>query len=155
MDPAVAPFARVLDDLRRQVIETIAPLTDDEINRTIPGLRNTVGILAKHIVGAERYWIGEVAGGRPAHRNRDAEFEHAPIGTADALAQIHQVATLSREVLEELSREDLLVEVEARRLQGVVRETRAGALLHAVQHLAYHLGQMRYLAKLLQGEPSR
>jgi hypothetical protein len=33
---------------------------------------------------------------------------------------------------------------------GVRRETKAGALLHATQHIAYHLGQLRYLVKLVQ-----
>jgi uncharacterized damage-inducible protein DinB len=151
MDPHVAPYARMLEDLRRQVIEATSPLTDEQINRRVPDLRNTIGILLKHIAGSERYWVGEIAGGRAAQRNRDAEFEHAPVRKDEALAEIERVAALSRDVLDRLTRDDLLVEVEAHRPGGVVRETKTGALLHAVQHLAYHLGQIRYIARLLQG----
>ncbi|OFX27473.1 MAG: hypothetical protein A2Z07_11315 [Armatimonadetes bacterium RBG_16_67_12] len=145
----------MLEDLRRQVVETVSPLSDEQINQTVPGLRNTIGILLKHIAGAERYWIGEVAGGRAAQRNRDAEFEPAPVRKDEALAETERVAALSSEVLDRLTRDDLLVEVEAQRPRGMVRETKAGALLLATQHVSYHLGQIRYLARLLQGPRER
>ncbi|MDR7418442.1 MAG: DinB family protein [Armatimonadota bacterium] len=150
MDPLVAPYLRVIGDLRRQLLETVTPLSDEQVNRTVPGLRNSVGILLKHLIGSERYWIGEVAGGRPAHRNRDAEFAAAPVRKPDLLAEIERVAAQTREVLDRLTPADLVQEVEVRRTTGTVTETKAGALLHAAQHLAYHLGQIRYLAKLLQ-----
>ena len=151
MDPHITPHFRALEDQRRQIVETVAPLSDEQINRSVPGLRNTVGMLLKHIAGSERYWIGEVAGGRPAHRNRDAEFAPAPVSKAEALAAIAATATVSREVIEGLTPEMLLQEVEAQRIAGAARETRSGAILHASHHLAYHLGQLRYMVKLLGG----
>lgn len=150
MDPHVAPHANALDDLHRQVRETIAPLSDDDINRTVPGLQNTVGILLRHIVGSERYWIGEVAGGRPAHRVRETEFGRDRLEKAALLADLARAATLRREVLEGLTAADLVGEVEVQRTRGVVRETRVFALIHATGHLSYHLGQLRYLVALLQ-----
>lgn len=150
MDPYVAPHLQVLEELRKQVVEAVAPLDDDQINRAVPGLSNTVGVLLRHLAGSERYWIGEVAGGRPAHRDRDAEFGHERLSKAELLADLERVAALSREVLENLSREDLMAQVEARRLSGILRGTRLFALLHGTQHIAYHLGQIRLLAKMLQ-----
>lgn len=150
MDPYVAPHLKVLEELRKEVVEAVAPLDDDQINRAVPGLSNTVGILLRHLAGSERYWIGEVAGGRPAQRDRDAEFGRERLSKAELLADLERVAALSREVLENLSREDLTAQVEARRLSGVLRETRLFALLHGTQHLAYHLGQIRLLTKMLQ-----
>lgn len=149
MDPHIAPHANALDDLHRQVHETIAPLSDDQINRTVPGLQNTIAILLRHIVGSERYWIGEIAGGRPAHRVRDTEFGRDRLEKATLLADLARAATLRREVLEGLTASDLLVEVEGQRTRGVVRATRAFALIHATGHLSYHLGQLRYMVKLL------
>jgi uncharacterized damage-inducible protein DinB len=150
MDPLVVPYLRVIEDLRRQLVEMVTPLDDEQINRIVPGLRNSIGILLKHLIGAERYWIGEVAGGRPAYRNRDAEFEHTPVREADLLAELDRVAAQTREVLERLTPAELLQEVEVKRAGGTARETKTEALLHAIQHLAYHLGQIRYLAKLVQ-----
>lgn len=150
MDPHVAPHLHILEDLHRQVAETVALLGDDDINRTVPGLGNTVGILLRHIAGSERYWISEIVGGRPAHRNRDSEFGHERLQKGALLAELDRVRALTREVLGRLDAADMLQEVEVQRTRGVVKESKALALLHATQHLAYHLGQLRYMAKLLQ-----
>jgi uncharacterized damage-inducible protein DinB len=150
MDPLVAPYLHVLEDLRAQLLEAVAPLDDAQLNRGVAGLRNTAGMVLRHVAGSERYWVGEVAGGRPAHRDREAEFGPDPVRKTQILAEIERVAATTREVLERLTAADLVHEVEVRRVRGPSRETKAGALLHAIQHLAYHLGQVRYLAKLLQ-----
>jgi len=150
MDPFLAPHLRVLEDLRRQTAEMVAPLDDSQINRTVPGLKNSVGILLRHMAGSERYWIGEVVGGRPAQRQRDAEFEHDRVRKGDLLGEFDRVAALTREVLGGLSRDDLLQEVTLQRSQGPVQETRAYAVLHAMEHLAYHVGQLRFLTRLLE-----
>ncbi len=154
MDPHVAPHQHVLEDLHRQVAETVAPLGDDEINRAPPGLANSVGILLRHIAGSERYWIGEVVGGRPAHRKRETEFGHERLQKSALLSELTRVQEMTRDVLHGLGPADLLAEVDVQRTRGVVKETKAFALLHATQHLAYHLGQIRYMAKLLQSGPS-
>lgn len=151
MDPHVEPHMKVLEDLRRQVVEAVEPLDDDQINRALPGLQNTAGILLRHLAGSERYWVGEVVGGRPAHRDRDAEFGREPLRKQALLEALEASAATTREVLAGLSAADLLEEVDMRRMSRVVRETRAFALLHATQHLAYHLGQLRLLAALLRG----
>lgn len=151
MDPYIKPQFQALEDQRRQIIEAVAPLSDEQINRSVPGLQNTVGMLLKHIAGSERYWIGEVAGGRPAHRNRDAEFAPIPVTKAEALAAIEASAAVSREVIEGMTHQMLLEEVEVKRATGAMRETRAGAVLHASHHLAYHLGQLRSMARLISG----
>lgn len=150
MDPHIAPHLHVLEDLHRQVAETVAPLSDDDINRSVPGLANSVGILLRHIAGSERYWVGEVVGGRPANRKRETEFGHERLQKSALLAELNRVRSLSSDVLGALGPEELLAEVDVQRSKGVVKETRAFALIHATQHLAYHLGQLRYMAKLLQ-----
>lgn len=149
MDPLVASHWKMLDDLHRQIADLAALLSDDALNRTVPGLRNTAGILLRHIAGSERYWIGEVVGGRPAHRRRAGEFEHDRVEGAAVRAELARVRALTREVLEELRAPDLLAEVTVERSTGPTTETKAYAVLHAVQHAAFHLGQLRYLVRLL------
>jgi uncharacterized damage-inducible protein DinB len=150
MNPHVTPHLQVLQDLRRQILELVSALDDDAINREVPPLANTIGILLRHMAGSERYWIGEVVGGRPAHRDRDAEFGREWLRKAALLEELGKVDAVSREVLEGLAPDALLTEVEVRRSSGTVRQTRAFALIHALQHLAYHLGQLRMLARLAQ-----
>ncbi|MDR7481602.1 MAG: DinB family protein [Armatimonadota bacterium] len=149
MDPLIASHWKILDDLHRQIVDVVAPLSDDALNRSVPGLRNTAGILLRHIAGSERYWIGEIVGGRPAHRRRASEFAHDRIDGAAVLAELVRVRALTREVLEELRAPDLLAEVAVERSAGPTTETKAYAVLHAVQHAAFHLGQLRYLVRLL------
>lgn len=150
MDPLIAAHWKMLDDLHRQIVELVAPLSDEALNRRVPGLRNTVGILLRHVAGSERYWIGEVLGGRPAHRRRASEFEHDRVDGATVLAELARVRAGTREVLESLRPQDLLADVPVERSTGPARETKAYALLHAIAHAAYHLGQLRYLVTLLR-----
>jgi uncharacterized damage-inducible protein DinB len=141
---------RRIEDLRRQIVEAVAPLDDEQVNRAVPELRNTTAVLLKHLAGSERFWVVEVAGGRPVHRNRDAEFDLAPVRKTDLLADLERVAAQSREAIEHLTATDLATEVEVKRPSGTLKETKAGALLHAAQHMSYHLGQLRYLVRLIQ-----
>lgn len=151
MDPMVAPYAKILDNIHKDTAAIVAPLSNDAINRHVPGLQNTVGILLRHMAGSERYWVGEVVGGIAAHRNRDAEFAGDRVEKTAALAEVDRAAATTRQVLSGLSAADLLTEVEVRRGPETQKETRGQSLLHATQHLAYHLGQLRIVAKLAQG----
>jgi len=150
MDPLVAPYAKVLDDIHRDAASIVTLLGDEAVNRRVPGLQNTVGILLRHMAGSERYWIGEVVGGIAAHRNRDAEFAGDRVDKATALGEMDRAAATTRQVLNGLRVADLLTEVQVRRGPETLKETRGQSLLHATQHLAYHLGQLRILAKLAQ-----
>jgi uncharacterized damage-inducible protein DinB len=150
MDPMVAPYAKILDGIHKDAAAIVTPLGEDTVNRRVPGLQNTVGILMRHMAGSERYWVGEIVGGIAAHRNRDAEFAGDRVDKAAALTEMDRAAATSRQVLSGLRAADLLTEVEIRRGQETQRETRGQSLLHATQHLAYHLGQLRIVAKLAQ-----
>jgi uncharacterized damage-inducible protein DinB len=150
MDPYVAPFLREIEDLRRQTVEMVTPLDDEKINRTVPGLRNTVGIVLRHMSGSMRYWIGEVVGGRPARRDRDAEFGHDPLRKNELLSEFDRVVALARDILEHLLSPELLREVDVQRPQAGGKETKGYAVIHATQHLAYHVGQLRCMIRLFE-----
>ena len=152
MDPYVAAHLRELEDLHRQVFEMVAPLDDDAINQPVPSLTNTVGIVLRHMAGSERYWIGEVVGDLAAHRHRASEFGHERLRKTALMQEFGGVDTLSREVLGRLTRDELVREVDVQRGKDVVKETKAYALVHATQHLAYHVGQLRFLIRLLKGD---
>ncbi|MBI1880044.1 MAG: DUF664 domain-containing protein, partial [Chloroflexi bacterium] len=60
-----------LHDDMRQAITGLPPAALD----WSPGPEmNSLGVLATHVAGSERYWVGEVAGGNPANRDRPTEF---------------------------------------------------------------------------------
>ncbi|MGH2453483.1 MAG: DinB family protein [bacterium] len=151
MDPDVAVMHEVIEDLRGQLFKVVEPLEDADINRSYPGLSNTIGILLRHMAGSEDYWIGGVAGGGSVARNRDLEFGHESLKKADLLAALHKTRAATEKVLAGMRSEDLRGVVKGQRGRGVVETTKGFAILHATQHLAYHLGQIRLMAALARG----
>lgn len=152
MDPDVAVMREVIEDLRGQLFKVVEPLEDADINRSYPGLSNTIGILLRHMAGSEDYWISGVAGGGSVDRNRDAEFGHEGLKKADLFAALRKTQAATDHVLSGMRNEDLRTKVKGRRTRGLVETTKAFAILHATQHLAYHLGQIRLMASLARRE---
>jgi len=148
VDPDVAVMREVIEDLRGQLFKVIEPLEDADVNRSYPGLSNTIGILLRHVAGSEDYWITAVAGGGSVDRNRDAEFGHESLKKADLIAALRRTQAATDRVLAGMRSEDLRAAVKAQRARGLVEVAKGFAILHAIQHLAYHLGQIRLMAAL-------
>lgn len=150
MDPQMGAFIMHLQSLHNDIFEAIEPLTDREVNWAHPQLSNTIGILLRHVAGSERYWIIEVVGGRKVPRNRDAEFGHEPLAKAQVVADLRAAYDEIRAVVESLSAADLVREIEVP-FRNERRKRAAGwALLHSLQHTAYHLGQIQLFRKMAQ-----
>jgi uncharacterized damage-inducible protein DinB len=128
-------------DIRR-TLESLSPETLD----WMPGVEtNSLAMLAAHVSGSERYWVGEVAGGDPANRDRPAEFRTQGLDATALTARLEAALTHSRAILERLT----LADLEARRLAGDRGEVSvAWALFHNLQHVATHLGQMQLTRQL-------
>jgi hypothetical protein len=122
-------FANALNGMA----DIVAELGDDLANRRmpLPG-SNTPYALLNHSVGATGYWVGEVVSGRPAHRDRDAEFTaEGPV--APLLDRVRDtVAQLSKDVA--AAREDT---------------DSAGALLHVYTDVVQHHGQLQIMRDAL------
>ncbi len=101
---------------------------------------NTIDILVVHLAGAERYWIGDVAGQEPSGRDRAAEFRAGGLDEATLRKRLADVLEHSRGVLSKLALEDL----ETPRISPRDgREFTVGwALAHALEHTALHLGHI-------------
>ena len=106
---------------------------------------NSVGNLLLHLTGNIRHWIVSGVQGAPSSRNRAAEFaaqEGAP--AAELLAALERALAEVDSVLSRLRAENLR---ERHTIQG--REvTVFEAVLHVVEHFAYHVGQIVFVAKL-------
>lgn len=75
----VENYLLILNDLRNQVKNLLEKFPDEALDwRPIEGegdlATNSATILVTHLAGSESFWIKEVIGGQPIHRNRDAEF---------------------------------------------------------------------------------
>ena len=85
-----------IEDLRRQVGELVAELPEQALNwRPIEGdeefATNSLAVLAAHVAGAEHFWIGEIVGGRPPTRDRDAEFATQATSAAELVRLLEKV----------------------------------------------------------------
>ncbi|MGH8629266.1 MAG: DinB family protein [Burkholderiales bacterium] len=107
---------------------------------------NSLAVLAVHTVGAQRYWIGDVAGRDPLGRDRAAEFRAGGLDATALIARLDAALAHSRTMLEGLT----LSELEALRpASGYGREvTVAWALAHALAHTAVHVGHMQIVRQL-------
>src|SRR5437667_327310 len=96
MDPTVNTISQALESLHEDIFKAVDPLGDAEINWVHPQLSNTIGILLRHVAGSERYWIGEVVGGRAMHRKRETEFTHEPLTKAPLVENLLRAHTRRR-----------------------------------------------------------
>lgn len=148
MDAFVQAYAEVLKSLHEDIFKAVEPLTDAEINWAHPHLSNTIGVLLRHIAGSERSWVVQVVGGRPVQRNRDAEFKRESLFKDALVADLRQAYADVRGIVEKLSAADLTREVETT-FRDTPRKSSVGwALLHSLQHTAYHLGQIQLFKKM-------
>jgi len=109
---------------------------------------NSVAVLVTHICGAQRYWVGSTSRDGMLPRNRPAEFQTQGVTHASLKADLAYTLRYTQDVLNTLTVDDLT------RHATVLRESQpvtvGWALVHAVQHIALHLGQLQLMAQLWQ-----
>ena len=142
-------YLQRIEDLRGQVRSLIADLPAEALNwRPIESVEehatNSLAVLAAHVAGAEHFWITEVIGGRPATRDRDAEFSIIVADASELTGRLDTVGVETREVFSSLTVADLdgIREVENRAV--AIR----WGILHVIDHTALHLGHMQVTYQL-------
>lgn len=146
-----AAYLERIEDLREQISSIVQTLPSAALNwRPDEGsddhAMNSIAVLATHTAGAEHFWIGEVVGGLPTTRDRDAEFETVVADTAVLQQRLQTVRTESRTILQSLTQADLDGTRQARNREVPTR----WAILHVIDHTALHLGHMQITAQLWQ-----
>jgi uncharacterized damage-inducible protein DinB len=112
---------------------------------------NSVGNLLLHLSGNLSQWILEGVGGEPFDRRRSAEFSARRTASgAELVERVEQVVGRCREVVLAVSADQL---VARRSIQDVDTDVQ-GAIIHAVEHMSYHTGQIVFVCKQLAGERS-
>ncbi len=148
----LANYLERLEDLRGQISGLVAELPADALNwRPLPGngdhAANSLAILAAHSAGAEHFWIAEVAGGRPATRDREAEFATQAASAEEIVRLLDHTARETREVFRTLKDTDLKT---TRQTAGHTVPVR-WCLLHVIDHTSLHLGHMQLTFQLWAG----
>jgi uncharacterized damage-inducible protein DinB len=105
---------------------------------------NSIVALISHVVGSERFWIGDVAMQEPKERDRDAEFRAHGLTAADLHKRIEEAGAYAHAALERLTRDDLALKRPTGRKEGEVF-TVGYALAHALKHAGSHAGHIELM----------
>jgi len=131
------------------MLDVVAPLSEETLNADtgLPG-SNTPFQLVNHALSACRFWVEHVVCGLPTDRDRDSEFTAR--GTADDLramaAQLKASLRANRETLGSATSLHIAPTM-SRPLNG--EWTVGGALLHAYEEIAQHLGHLELTVDVL------
>lgn len=110
---------------------------------------NSIGTIILHLCGNIGQYIISSLGRQPDQRERDLEFSTKDSHSkAELLQMIGDVIDQASATVEAATEEELL---RMRQVQGF-SFSGLGVVLHAVEHLSYHTGQIAYLVKLRADE---
>src|SRR5262252_10379604 len=147
VDAVVSYVDRTVD----QMAAIVSELGDDLANRRpeLPGANSPFAIL-RHCLGVMEFWGGHVVAGRKVNRDREAEFRaRGPV--ADLAAA---VAEAQRQFRADAATADPGAPPRGAH-PGMGRDeletsTQGGALLHVLEEVTQHLGQMELTRDVLR-----
>lgn len=113
------------------------------------GISNSGGNLCLHLVGNLKHFIGATLGNTGYVRQRDLEFSSKNIPRADLIAALDETMQIVQQTLDGMQDEDLSKSFPLEKHGEIVRTD--FMLLHLITHLDYHLGQINYHRRLLEG----
>lgn len=132
-----------------RIRKCVAQLTEEQIWMRANEESNSIGNLLLHLNGNITQWILSGLGGAEDHRERDAEFAQRDALNADELVlKLEATIRSASSVISDLSDEKL---VEPMTIQGFETNV-TGAVIHVVEHLSYHTGQIAWQTKALSSK---
>lgn len=133
------------DDYLPKIRRCFEVLSEEDIWWRAHENTNSIGNLVLHLCGNVRQWIVSGLGGEKDRRLRPAEFSRRlPLPKDQLLEKLETTVAEATRVLDSLNEEDLAT---TRRIQ-VYDVTALQAVLHVVEHFAYHTGQIIYITRL-------
>jgi hypothetical protein len=141
-DLALSEMARIVEALGDTSANEAPPL---------PGANSPFAILT-HCLGVLEYWGGATVAGRSIQRDREAEFR----ARGDVAGLLARTEAARRRLHEDVGALDPLAEPHVVRRPddpAPYSETQGAVLLHMVEELFQHLGQMEITRDMLQARP--
>ncbi len=136
-----------LDWNLERITRCLDQLSPEQLWQRPNGSSNSVGNQLLHLQGNLRQWVLTGLGGQPDVRERNAEFSATGGVSAEALlTALAEVIRQCKAVIENTTEAELVRErpVQAYTHDGVF------IIMHVVEHLSYHTGQIIFWTKALQ-----
>ena len=146
-----ADYLWYLDLALDQMVTIVRDLGDELANQApdLPGA-NSPYVILTHCLGVMEFWAGPVVAGRPTDRDREAEFTAR--GTVDEL--LLRVIAARQQLEQDLTALDTEAPPRARfgpdDASKPLGRTQGGALIHILEELYQHTGQMELTRDLLR-----
>lgn len=136
-----------IDESYRMIQKSLERLQEDDVWKRPNDSSNSIGNLLLHLCGNITQYLISSLGGQPDVRRREQEF--SALGgpsKAELLDQFQHVIDQAKEVLSRTNPKEFLRirEVQGYTMSGI------GIVIHAVEHLSYHTGQIAYWTKILK-----
>ena len=136
-------------DLNAIVLELQAYTSEPTIWKIDKKITNSTGNLTLHVIGNLNHFIGANLGNTGYVRQRDLEFSQKNVPVSELISKLNNTKGMVEGVLSQLSQDDLQKEYRRNPFEDYM--TTEYFLLHLKSHLAYHLGQINYHRRLLDG----
>ncbi len=144
MDYYITLFTRDLEKLKEE-LQSYANV--ETIWKVAPGINNSAGNLALHLVGNLNHFIGAILGKTGFIRDREGEFNDKNIPLDQILNDIENTKAMIDDALSRITSEtlesDYPVEVFGKPMNTTY------FIVHLYGHLNYHLGQVNYHRRLM------
>jgi len=151
---STSDFLWFVDEALDGMTAIVRQLGDDTANRRpdLPGANSPYAILT-HCLGVMEYWGGHQVAGRATQRDRDAEFRAA--GSVDEL--LRRASAARRQLEADVLTAESLAAPRSPPEPEVVPlpygKTQGAILLHVLEELTQHLGQMELSRDVLLAAP--
>lgn len=138
-----------IDESLRMIKSSVVRLSEEEVWKKPNTSSNSTGNLILHLCGNITQYIISSLGGKPDQRRRDEEFAvSGGISKGELISRLEDVLEESKQIIAESSEHELL---RIREVQGF-EMSGLGVILHVVEHLSYHTGQIAFWIKQLKDE---
>ena len=121
---------------------------DYNIWRKSDGISNSAGTLVVHLTGSLNFCIGSKIGNTGYVRNREHEFSATDVPRQELIAGLDNLIEVVKTSLQNISQQKL---EETYPLEAFGQKSTAWYLTFFHGHLNYHLGQVNYLRRILEG----
>lgn len=141
MDTLINSYVDILRMLHEECKDVFRGLSPEQLDwRPIEG-ENSLAVLAVHIAGAEKFWVGDCILEESSHRNRPAEFATKDVAEEVLTRALDDSLEYVQTALARIS-DEMLTDFRTHPRTGE-KISIAWALNHVIQHTALHLGHMQ------------
>ncbi len=162
---AIGYYISAMDDVREQLREAVAPLTNEQLGLRAVAGAHSIGALTLHIGEAEWWWMRCVIGGHELTDEdrrqpfwdvllRPEEFARKGYSAEFCLDVVEDLRRRTRELLASFNDDDLDRIYSHTRRGETIEVSLRWVLHHLADHEAQHKGQILMLKRLLE-EPLR